>query len=478
MTPRQILPTRVDRTGGASGSTRAGTGRTATGHTGTDFTAAGRTGFTSYTSARSPRVRRRRALRRARNRVQRRSRRVARAVAGVVTPLGWAVVVAAVVAGLMGVGLGWQEFQAMAAGLGILVVVALLFLIGRTRYSVVLVVDDDRTVVGHPVPARVELGESSRRPLWGARLEVQVGDTAIPLRLPARTTPSTPGQADNGFEVPADHRGVVRVGPVRTVRGDPVGLFRRDALWTTTLDVHVHPETITVPSTSTGFVRDLEGSPTRDLTASDISFHALREFRPGDERRHIHWKSTARTGVLTVRQFEETRRSHVVVAFGLASADYADDGEFELAVGAASSLALRAIRDGRDVTALTSPERAAPGDEPSRAPRILVTRSSSGLLDDVSTLVVGTADVGLGGLATLANDLVTGVSLVFLVCGSTPSVRELRSWSLRFPPGVEIVAVVCRPGTVPGLRRLGELSVLEIGYLDDLRRALARAAAS
>jgi uncharacterized protein (DUF58 family) len=378
-----------------------------------------------------------------------------------------------VVAAVVGWGLGWQEFQAVAAGLGILVAVALLFLVGRTRYTVALIVDEDRTVVGHPVAARVELGESSRRPLWGARLEVQVGDTAIPLRLP-----SGRAAAENGFEVPADHRGVVRVGPVRTVRGDPVGLFRRDALWTTTLDVHVHPETVTVPSTSTGFVRDLEGSPTRDLTASDISFHALREFRPGDERRHIHWKSTARTGVLTVRQFEETRRSHVVVAFSLAPADYADDGEFELAVGAAASLALRAIRDGRDVTALTSPERAAPGDEPSRVPRILVTRSRAGLLDDVSTLVVGTADVGLGGLATLANDLVTGVSLVFLVCGSAPSVRELRSWSLRFPPGVEIVAVVCRPGTVPGLRRLGELSVLEIGYLDDLRRALAKAAAT
>ncbi|AMM21044.1 hypothetical protein AX769_13990 [Frondihabitans sp. PAMC 28766] len=460
--------------GGTVGGRTVG-GRTETGLTGrtglTGFT--GRTGYS--TVARTPRARRRRALRRARSRFERRTRRVFRAVTGVVTPLGWAVVAAAVVAGIVGLVVGWLEFEAIGASLGILVLVALLFLIGRARYEVSLVVDSDRTVVGHPVAARVALGASSRRPHWGARLEVQVGEQLVPLRLPS----SIGGEASsNEFEVPADRRGVVQVGPVRTVRGDPVGLFRRDVEWTTVHDVHVHPETITVPSSSTGFVRDLEGSPTRDLTASDISFHALRDFRPGDDRRHIHWKSTARTGTLTVRQFEETRRSHVVVAFSLAPSDYLDGPEFELAVGAASSLALRAIRDGRDITALTSPPRAAPGDEPSRSPRILSTRSRSSLLDDVSTLVADTADIDVGGLAALANDLVVGVSLVFLVCGSAPSLRDLRSWSLRFPPGVEIVAVVCRPGAVPGLRRLGELSVLEIGYLDDLRRALAKAAAA
>ena len=53
--------------------------------------------------------------------------------------------------------------------------------------------------------------------------------------------------------------------------------------------------------------------------------------RPGDERRYIHWKSTAKTGRYMVRQFEETRRSHLVVALSLAATDYATDEEFELA---------------------------------------------------------------------------------------------------------------------------------------------------
>ena len=75
---------------------------------------------------------------------------------------------------------------------------------------------------------------------------------------------------------------------------------------------------------------------------------------PGDERRYIHWKSTAKTGTYMVRQFEETRRSHLVIALSLANADYANDEEFELAVSVAGSLGVRAIQDARTVSVVAS----------------------------------------------------------------------------------------------------------------------------
>ena len=48
---------------------------------------------------------------------------------------------------------------------------------------------------------------------------------------------------------------------------------------------------------------------------------------------------------------------------------------------------------------------------------------------------------------------------------------------MRFPAGVDVVAVVCDPEAVPSLRRIAELSVLRIGFLEDLQKSLARNAA-
>ncbi|MEK8225714.1 DUF58 domain-containing protein [Oerskovia sp. M15] len=78
-----------------------------------------------------------------------------------------------------------------------------------------------------------------------------------------------------------------------------------------------------------------------------MSFHALRDYVPGDDRRHIHWKTTARTGQLMVRQFEETRRSHLAVILSTRSEDYGHADEFELAVSSCGSLGLQAIKEDR-----------------------------------------------------------------------------------------------------------------------------------
>ena len=61
---------------------------------------------------------------------------------------------------------------------------------------------------------------------------------------------------------------------------------------------------------------------TQDLSSSDVSFHALREYVPGDDRRAIHWRTTARTGRFMVRVFEETRRSHLFMLLSVSPDDY------------------------------------------------------------------------------------------------------------------------------------------------------------
>ena len=109
----------------------------------------------------------------------------------------------------------------------------------------------------------------------------------------------------------------------------------------------MHPVTARLAPTAAGLVRDLEGEITKTITNSDISFHALRAYEPGDALRNVHWRTSARTGQLMVRQFEETRRSQLADrAVDRRAPHYASDDEFELAVSVIASIGVQVIRDG------------------------------------------------------------------------------------------------------------------------------------
>ena len=95
--------------------------------------------------------------------------------------------------------------------------------------------------------------------------------------------------------------------------------------------------------------------PTTDLSSADVSFHALRDYVPGDDRRHIHWKTTARTNKLMVRQFEETRRAHLAISLSINTEEYASEDEFELAISAAASIGRRP--SGNSANWTSSPRR-------------------------------------------------------------------------------------------------------------------------
>jgi uncharacterized protein (DUF58 family) len=261
------------------------------------------------------------------------------------------------------------------------------------------------------------------------------------------------------------------------VRADPIGLVRRELVWTGTAELFIHPRTIGIPSMSAGLVRDLEGTPTRDLSNADIAFHALREYQPGDERRNIHWKSTAKTGTYMVRQFEQTRRSHIVIALSLSSADYATDDEFEMAVSVAGSLGSRAIREIREVSVVVSEKTPEFAVRKVFAVRSLSTRSRERLLDELAVVESAETAIAITDIARVAGNEVAGVSVAFLICGSSTTPAELRAASTKFPAGVEVIAVVCDPDAAPKLRTAPGLSVLTIGYLEDLPKSLARVVA-
>ncbi|MDQ1542808.1 MAG: hypothetical protein QOK08_446 [Actinomycetota bacterium] len=396
-------------------------------------------------------------------------------LAAVVTPVGWTLIVVVPLAFVFGYVLGWVELITIAWAGGVLIVIALVYLIGRNPLAIQLRVAHSRIVVGEAAVGEVVVENPRPRRVLGASIEIPVG-----AGLAAVTTPSLRRGARfaHEFVIPTLRRGRITVGPVRTIRADPIGLVRRELVWTDPFEIFIHPRTIAIPSTSTGFVHDLEGNATRDLTNSDVSFHALREYQPGDERRYIHWKSSAKTGTYMVRQFEETRRSHIVIALSLARGDYATDDEFEMAVSVTGSLGVRAIRDARNISVVVSETTPDFAKRKVLAVRPLSTLTRARLLDDLAVVESGETALAITDVARVAAEQVAGISVAFLVCGSGATPSELRAASTKFPAGVEVVAIVCDPDSIPGLRKLAGLSVLTIGYLEDLQKSLARSAAA
>ena len=149
---------------------------------------------------------------------------------------------------------------------------------------------------------------------------------------------------------------MISVGPAMTRRGDPVGIFSRDVVWTPVREVLVRPHLLPMESLGAGLLRDLEGVSTDAVSQSDLAFHALREYVPGDDLRHIHWRSSAKvmasTGEssLLVRQYLDTRRSHATIVVDDRLASWADPEDFETAMAVAASIAVRAVLDEFDVS--------------------------------------------------------------------------------------------------------------------------------
>ena len=138
---------------------------------------------------------------------------------------------------------------------------------------------------------------------------------------------------------------------------DAFGLARRVVPSVADSEVLVRPRVydIVAPVAVGSRVAAESDLPSPNAMVSDLGdeFLTLREYEVGDDLRRVHWKSTARTGDLMIRQNEARWRSRAAIVFDV-HPDGHDPESFEVGVVAVASIVTRLVRLQRRVEVFTS----------------------------------------------------------------------------------------------------------------------------
>ncbi len=264
------------------------------------------------------------------------------------TRQGWTIAAGGIVSLVVGRLFGILELFVIGTGLLVAVISAVLVVrlrrpeisIGRWVHPSVLTVGDT---------GRVDLGVRNDSPYRSPRIDL--AEPVGPINTARMTlAPLLPGdQVTAGYRIPAARRGVLTLGPLEIERRDQLGLAVAWTIGAGATDVMVAPRTVELSMPALG-----HGVLGRHLMAQAQrlgpgEFHALRDYIDGDEPRSIHWKASARSEELKVREHtaEGVRRCIVVLDRSEAAYDLdADEDVFERAIVAAGSLVQAGDRTG------------------------------------------------------------------------------------------------------------------------------------
>jgi uncharacterized protein (DUF58 family) len=258
------------------------------------------------------------------------------------TARGWLVLAGGVALLAVGAVFGYRELVILG-GVACALVLLAVVLVGRIRpMTVWRTVAVSRVRPGDEV--EVELGTTEEGRGRGAhlladRVREPSGERLVelPARRPGDTSPLS-------YRFPAERRGVADLGPLESRRRDPLGLAatRRgsgavDRVW-------IHPRWEPLRALPVGRSGDVQGVFDGGAAGS-VSFHALREYVPGDDVRHIHWRSSARHDRLMVREHVDTSHTRLtVVADDRAGASGDDLAALDEVASAAASVVATAVQ--------------------------------------------------------------------------------------------------------------------------------------
>lgn len=261
------------------------------------------------------------------------------------TPSGLAVLICLPIAAAAGMdtneSVAYQIFTLLLAMLGIAIATSLSF---RDRFTVTRILPRFGTV-GVPLTYRIVLhnhtrklqtslklletladprpsfaefistpepGEAQRHPLdqkvgyyrWLWLMKRNQRAIAKPKELP----PLRPqAQTEVGVELIPTHRGVVQFTGVTLARPDPFGLFHALSTLKLPQSLLILPKLYSLPPVQLPGLRRYQsgGVALASSVGDSEEFMSLRDYRPGDPLRKIHWRSWAKTGKPIVREEQD-----------------------------------------------------------------------------------------------------------------------------------------------------------------------------
>ncbi|MEU7852401.1 DUF58 domain-containing protein [Nonomuraea sp. NPDC049141] len=354
------------------------------------------------------------------------------------TPLGWGTLAGSAILYAAGFGLGYPEPVVLATGGLLALTAALAWTAPSPKLEVHREVTPLKVARGDAAVAVLHVRNLGRRGLSGLRAQDRIGtaEHTVDLpRLPRRAARTV------SYPLPTGVRGEIPVGPLQLVRADPLGLTRRIRQYGQAATLLVRPRTVALPVPPSGRAHHLEGPTSDNAPSGTVTFHTLREYVVGDDLRHIHWKSSARTGTLMVRQLIDASLPTTTVV--LDTRDLT-----ELAVDAAASAAVAAARSGFPVRVLT-------GEGP-----LAETKSDPELVLDRLALVGSAGTAGIGEAVRLAR----GGSLV--VVTGDPAEAARASGARRRFDRIICVYLGTGPLSAPGVTvvPIAELATLPLAW--------------
>ncbi len=159
---------------------------------------------------------------------------------------------------------------------------------------------------------------------WLSKLWVEIHDQSdLPGHHASRVLVSLKRKQLRYWTVrtPCIQRGRYHLGPVELRSGDPLGIFEVSRKISGAHSILIYPATYDIPGFQLPPGRAPGGKIARFRTHYlTTNVATVREYVPGDSFNRIHWRSTARTGQLMVKEFELDPTSDVWILLDLDAA--------------------------------------------------------------------------------------------------------------------------------------------------------------